>query len=115
METVDQEAVNAVLALLAPGTELRDGLERIVRGRTGALIVLGNDRTVEEISTGGFELNVDFSSTRLRELAKMDGAVVLSTDGKIIEMSDSEEEGFRAAEDMGVSLTHDEPSSVDEA
>lgn len=39
---------------------------------------------------------------------------VLSTDGKIIEMSDSEEEGFRAAEDMGVSLTHDEPSSVDE-
>ena len=40
---------------------------------------------------------------------------VLSTDGKIIEMSDSEEEGFRAAEDMGVSLTHDEPSSVDEA
>ena len=39
---------------------------------------------------------------------------VLSTDGKIIEMSDSEEEGFRAAEDMGVSLTHEEPSSVDE-
>ena len=39
---------------------------------------------------------------------------VLSTDGKTIEMSDSEEEGFRAAEDMGVSLTHDEPSSVDE-
>ena len=80
METVDQEAVNAVLALLAPGTELRDGLERILRGRTGALIVLGNDRTVEQISTGGFELNVDFSSTRLRELAKMDGAVVLSND-----------------------------------
>ena len=39
---------------------------------------------------------------------------VLSTDGKTIEMSDSEEEGFRAAEDMGVSLTHEEPSSVDE-
>ncbi|WP_374928549.1 DNA integrity scanning diadenylate cyclase DisA [Kytococcus sedentarius] len=80
METVDQDAVNTVLALLAPGTELRDGLERIVRGRTGALIVLGNDRTVEQISTGGFELHVDFSSTRLRELAKMDGAVVLSND-----------------------------------
>ena len=26
---------------LAPGTALRDGLERILRGRTGALIVLG--------------------------------------------------------------------------
>ena len=80
MQAGDHEAVNAVLATLAPGTELRDGLERIVRGRTGALIVLGNDRTIDEISTGGFELNVDFSATRMRELAKMDGAVVLSSD-----------------------------------
>ena len=29
------------LALVAPGTVLRDGLERILRGRTGAIIVLG--------------------------------------------------------------------------
>jgi diadenylate cyclase len=69
------------LALVAPGTALRDGLERILRGRTGALIVLGNDRAVEVICTGGFPLDVEFSSTRLRELCKMDGAVVLSSDG----------------------------------
>ena len=31
--------------------------------------------------TGGFPLDVEFSATRLRELCKMDGAVVLSTDG----------------------------------
>ncbi|WP_462418553.1 DNA integrity scanning diadenylate cyclase DisA [Kytococcus sp. Marseille-QA3725] len=79
MQTAN-EAVNTVLALLAPGTELRDGLERIVRGRTGALIVLGNDRIIDDLSTGGFELNVDFSATRMRELAKMDGAIVLSND-----------------------------------
>jgi diadenylate cyclase len=65
------------LAAVAPGTELRDGLERILRGRTGALIVLGQDRVVESISSGGFVLDVDFSATRLRELAKMDGAIVL--------------------------------------
>lgn len=65
------------LAAVAPGTELRDGLERILRGRTGALIVLGIDETVEEISTGGFVLDVPFSATRLRELCKMDGAVVV--------------------------------------
>ena len=47
----------------------------------GALIVLGYDRTVETICTGGFVLDVEFSSTRLRELCKMDGAVVLSSDG----------------------------------
>ncbi len=66
---------------MAPGTALRDGLERILRGRTGALIVLGHDRTVEAICTGGFPLDVEFSATRLRELCKMDGAVVLASDG----------------------------------
>ncbi len=73
--------LRATLALVAPGTALRDGLERILRGRTGALIVLGHDRAVETICTGGFALDVEFSSTRLRELCKMDGAVVLSSDG----------------------------------
>ena len=66
---------------LAPGTALRDGLERILRGRTGALIVLGYDDSVESICDGGFALDIRYAPTRLRELAKMDGAVVLSTDG----------------------------------
>ena len=66
---------------LAPGTALRDGLERILRGRTGALIVLGCDDSVESICDGGFALDVRYAPTRLRELSKMDGAVILSTDG----------------------------------
>ncbi|MBI9113908.1 DNA integrity scanning diadenylate cyclase DisA [Sanguibacter suaedae] len=74
------ELLRETLAAVAPGTELRDGLERILRGRTGALIVLGFDDTVETISSGGFVLDVEFSSTRLRELAKMDGAIVLDRD-----------------------------------
>src|SRR5699024_2317677 len=69
---------------LAPGTALRDGLERILRGRTGALIVLGYDPLMESICDGGFELDVAFAPTRMRELSKMDGAVVLSTDGSRI-------------------------------
>ncbi|PZS36852.1 MAG: DNA integrity scanning protein DisA, partial [Pseudonocardiales bacterium] len=75
------DPVRPTLALVAPGTALRDGLERILRGNTGALIVLGYDRVVESLCSGGFPLDVDFSSTRLRELAKMDGGIVLSTDG----------------------------------
>jgi diadenylate cyclase len=59
---------------------LRDGLERILRGNTGALIVLGHDKSVEALSTGGFSLDVDFSAQRLRELTKMDGAVVVTSD-----------------------------------
>lgn len=68
------------LALLAPGTELRSGLDRILQGRTGALIVLGNDKTVESLSTGGFDISIEFSGTRLRELAKMDGAIICDKD-----------------------------------
>ena len=65
------------LSQVAPGTDLREGLERILRGRTGGLIVLGNDDVVDQISGGGFRMDVEFSSTGLRELAKMDGAVIL--------------------------------------
>ncbi|MGY1696498.1 diadenylate cyclase [Geodermatophilus saharensis] len=79
---VDSEvALRELLGRIAPGTALRDGLERILAGRTGALIVLGYDRVVESICTGGFALDVALSATRLRELAKMDGAVILSSDG----------------------------------
>jgi diadenylate cyclase len=79
--TERDDALRGVLATVAPGTPLRDGLERILRGNTGALIVIGWDRVVEGLCTGGFPLDVVFSSTRLRELCKMDGAVVLTTDG----------------------------------
>jgi diadenylate cyclase len=82
--TENDETLRSVLATVAPGTWLRDGLERILRGNTGALIVIGWDRNIEALCTGGFPLDVEFSATRLRELCKMDGAVVLSTDGERI-------------------------------
>jgi diadenylate cyclase len=76
VETLLRTAIRQV----APGTVLRDGLERILRGRTGGLVVLGHDRTVEAMASGGFSLDVDFSAQRLRELAKMDGAVICDRD-----------------------------------
>lgn len=69
--------LRATLASVAPGTALREGLERILRGRTGALIVLGQDKDIDALSTGGFVLDIPFTPTALRELAKMDGAIVL--------------------------------------
>jgi len=72
-----EDLLRSTLAAVAPGSALRDGLERILRGRTGALIVLGMDPTVESLCSGGFVLDVEFSATRLRELTKMDGAVVI--------------------------------------
>src|SRR3712207_3295910 len=73
-----------MLASVAPGTPLRDGLERVLRGRTGALIVLGRDSVVDTISTGGFSIDIPFSATALRELAKMDGAIILDQDASRI-------------------------------
>lgn len=66
------------LALLAPGSPLREGFERILRGRTGALVVLGQNKVIDEVCTGGFALDVPYTPTALRELAKMDGAIVLN-------------------------------------
>ncbi|QZY29430.1 DNA integrity scanning diadenylate cyclase DisA [Nocardioides coralli] len=80
VRTDEQLRLRATLASIAPGTALRDGLERILRGRTGALIVLGHDRAVDAICTGGFTLDVPFTATGLRELAKMDGAIVVDGD-----------------------------------
>ncbi len=84
-ERTDEDVrLRSTLANIAPGTALRDGLERILRGRTGALLVLGSDKVVDSISTGGFFLDVPFTSTGLRELAKMDGALILDRDANRI-------------------------------
>lgn len=78
------DPLRSTLARVAPGTPLRDSLERILRGRTGALIVLGWDKMVESLCSGGFPLDVEFTATRLRELCKMDGAVIITADGNRI-------------------------------
>jgi len=80
LDDPSRDPLRTTLAAVAPGTALRDGLERILRGGTGALIVLGHDRVVESLCTGGFVLDVEFNATRLRELAKMDGAIVVDKD-----------------------------------
>lgn len=79
-EDENADSVLWQLARLAPGTPLREGFERILRGRTGALVVLGAPDSVLQLCTGGFPLDVPYSATALRELAKMDGAIVLTAD-----------------------------------
>jgi diadenylate cyclase len=68
------------LALVAPGQPLRDGIERILQANRGLLLVVGDGPDVLSICTGGFLLDAEFSPQRLSELAKMDGAVILSPD-----------------------------------
>lgn len=66
---------------MAPGTALRDGIDRVVRANMGALLVLSDDPRVLAICSGGFLLDAEYTPQRLSELAKMDGAIILTTDG----------------------------------
>lgn len=74
------EAMDDVLALLAPGRPLRDGLDRVLHAKRGALVVVGDGPGVLEICSGGFLFDAEFSPQRLAELAKMDGAIILAGD-----------------------------------
>ena len=80
----DQELLSRALRLIAPGTALRQGLSRIQMSRTGALVVLGYTPEVEALSSGGFTVDIPFSAARLRELSKMDGAVLVDTENQMI-------------------------------
>lgn len=73
-----------VLRTVAPGTQLREGLENILRAKSGGLIIIGDTPEVMEITEGGFAINADFTPANLYELAKMDGAIILSKDTKKI-------------------------------
>ena len=75
------EAMRDALARVSPGTPLRDGIDRVVRAKAGALLVLSDGADVLSICSGGFLVDAPYSPQRLSELAKMDGAIIISTDG----------------------------------
>jgi diadenylate cyclase len=68
------------LRLLAPGTDLRLGINDIIKGHLGALIVIAEPTEIEPLCSGGLALNIPFSSQMLYEVAKMDGAIVVDAD-----------------------------------
>ncbi len=72
-----------LLKLFSPGTSIRTALDDIMRARMGALIAVDKEG-FSNIVEGGFRVNSKFSSQRLVELAKMDGAIILSKDLKKI-------------------------------
>lgn len=79
-----------ILKLVAPGTEFRQGLDNILKAKTGALIVVGDSKEVMDIVDGGFNINEEYSSSKLYELAKMDGAIILSSDFKRILLANTQ-------------------------
>lgn len=76
MATRDERLL-AVLQKVAPGTSLRAGIDRIMRAGMGAIIVLGDSADIDDTVSGGFHMATRFTSQRLSEVAKMDGAIVV--------------------------------------
>lgn len=72
------KSIRHVVTQLAPGTPLHEGIEFILRARTGALIVLGDSPEVMELTKGGFKIDAPYLPNSIYELAKMDGAIILS-------------------------------------
>ncbi len=72
-----------ILKKISAGTELRDAINDIVHGGLGAIIVISNPK-VYDCFQGGFKVDCEFTQRRLVELAKMDGAIILSPDFKRI-------------------------------
>ena len=85
MKTIKEDPIAEILKKIAPGTPIREGLDNILKARTGALLLITDKQEViDTLVDGGFAINEDYSSSKLYELAKMDGAIVLSGDMKRI-------------------------------
>jgi diadenylate cyclase len=84
LKETKQDVMSQIIQLVAPGTSFRSGLENVLRAKTGGLIVVGCSSDVLNIIDGGFKIDCDFSPNYLYELAKMDGAIILSEDTRKI-------------------------------
>jgi len=78
----DEEIVD-VLKKVSPGTAIRTALDDLLMARMGALIVLEKEG-LSKIVSGGFRIDAKFTPQKIVELAKMDGAIILSEDFKRI-------------------------------
>jgi diadenylate cyclase len=81
-----------VLALVAPGTGLREAIDNIIWARNGALVVVANPRKLESMNvvSGGLRIDCEFTPMRLYELAKMDGALIVSPDVSYIHYANTQ-------------------------
>ena len=74
----DRKLLEAI-ARIAPGTDLRQGIDDIIRSHEGALIVIGDPPELAFLFSGGIRLDQPFTPQLLYELAKMDGAIIVNS------------------------------------
>src|SRR5215218_5791684 len=78
LEARQEPRLVKALEMVAPGTALREGIDNIVHARTGGLIVVGDPEELSLLFSGGIKLDIDYTPALLYQVAKMDGAIILS-------------------------------------
>lgn len=81
---VSQNELEEALRAVAPGTAIREALDNIVRAKWGAIIVLADEDEAAPLISGGITIDMALTPMILYELAKMDGAILLTRDGSRI-------------------------------
>lgn len=76
-----EELFQKALRMVAPGTKIREALSAIIQSGMGALLCFGEPRKLSQLSEGGVELNEEAKPQLIYELSKMDGAIILNSDG----------------------------------
>src|SRR6201995_934349 len=88
LEARQEPRLVKALEVVAPGTALREGIDNILNARTGGLIVIGDPDELAFLFSGGIKLDLDYSPALLYEMAKMDGAIILSSNAtKIVQVN----------------------------
>ncbi len=107
MRKSNDNQITEILKLIAPGTPIREGLDNILRAKTGALLLITDQsEVIKEVVDGGFYINEEYSSSKLYELAKMDGAIILSGDLKRILFANAQLIPSRAIETKETGTRH---------
>ncbi|WP_110113982.1 DNA integrity scanning diadenylate cyclase DisA [Bacillus sp. CGMCC 1.16541] len=83
-KVTNQQQISEILQFVAPGTPIREGIDNVLRAKTGGLILIGYNDHVKKLVDGGFSINCHFTPAHLYELAKMDGAIILNDTGNKI-------------------------------
>lgn len=89
-EGIYEDSFQKALRLVAPGTTFRQGLENVLKAKTGGLLVVGETPEILNLVSGGFNLNCELTPSNLYELAKMDGAIILNKDASRILLANAQ-------------------------
>src|SRR5258705_240707 len=81
LESRQEPRLVRALEMVAPGTAVREGIEHILHAHTGPLICIGDSDELSFLYSGGVKLEIDYTPAMLYQLAKMDGAIILSANG----------------------------------